>query len=89
MNQLRRSGISRRQFAHRAAVLSATASIVPAASVFAAAPPLALAQAPPEPHPKLSAESQAEADGRLQQILALYGARFSDEEKHFCGKLTK
>jgi hypothetical protein len=32
-------------------------------------------------HPKLSAESQAEAEARYQQILSQYGSRFSAEEK--------
>jgi hypothetical protein len=31
--------------------------------------------------PKLTPESQAEADARLQAILAVYGARFSEEQK--------
>ncbi|HEV8076659.1 MAG TPA: hypothetical protein VGP66_12455 [Candidatus Acidoferrum sp.] len=75
MNEPRKSGISRRQFARRAALLSASASIVPAASVFAE--PL---QAPPA-HPNLSPESQAEAEARYQQILSQYGNRFSAEEK--------
>jgi len=75
MNEPRKSGISRRQFARRAALVSASASIVPAASVFAE--PL---QAPPA-HPNLSPESQAEAEARYQQILSQYGNRFSAEEK--------
>ena len=75
MNEPRKSGISRRQFARRAALLSASASIVPAASVFAE--PL---QTPPA-HPNLSPESQAEAEARYQQILTQYGNRFSAEEK--------
>ena len=81
MNQPKKRGISRRQFAQRAALLSASASIVPAASVFAEP-----VQAPPTPqtpagHPNLSAESQAEAEARYQQILSQYGSRLSAEEK--------
>ena len=81
MNEPRKSGISRRQFARRAALLSAGASIVPAATAFGEA-----LQAPPAPqtapaHPNLSAESQAEAEARYQQILSQYGSRFSAEEK--------
>jgi len=79
MNEAKKRGISRRQFARRAALLSATASIVPAASVFAEAPQATPAQAPGAP--KLSPESQAEADARFQQILSQYGSRFSAEEK--------
>ena len=79
MNEPRKSGISRRQFARRAAVLSASASMVPTASVFGES-----LQTPPAPqtapaHPNLSADSQAEA--RYQQILSQYGSRFSAEEK--------
>ena len=81
MNEPRQGGISRRQFARRAALLSASASIVPAASVFAdssiAVPP----QQPAETHPNLSPESQAEAEARYQQILSQYGSRLSAEEK--------
>jgi hypothetical protein len=78
MNE-KRSEISRRQFARRAAVLSATASLVPA-SVFAVPTPPTPDQAPPGT-PKLSPESQAEAEARYQQILNQYGSRLSAEEK--------
>jgi len=78
MNQPKRSGISRRQFARRAALLSASAAVVPATGLFQ---PAALAQEPSAPHTDLSPESQTEADARLQQIFAQYGSRFSDEEK--------
>ena len=81
MNEPGKSGISRRQFARRAALLSASASMLPAASVFGETlqtPPAA--QAAPA-HPNLSAESQAEAEARYQQILSQYGSRFSAEEK--------
>jgi hypothetical protein len=81
MNEPRKSGISRRQFARRAAVLSASASMVPTASVFGES-----LQTPPAPqtapaHPNLSADGQAEAEARYQQILSQYGSRFSAEEK--------
>jgi len=81
MNQPKRSGISRRQFARRAALLSASATIVPAAGVFPQLTPAVPAQEPPAPHPSLSRESQTEADARLQQIFTQYGSRFSDDEK--------
>ena len=81
MNEPRKSAITRRQFARRAALLSASASIAPAAGVFAA-PLLTLpAQEAAASHPNLSAESQAEAEARYQQILSQYGGRFSAEEK--------
>jgi hypothetical protein len=92
-----RTSISRREFARRAALASAVASIAPAAVV---ATPAAVGQSgtqdPPAAAPasraatqnvmsngpKLSAESQSEADARFQAILVLYGSRFSDEQKN-------
>lgn len=94
--------LSRREFARRAALASAVASIAPAAAVTASAIPTtspggqsATQDAPPPapaaavtPHnampngPRLSAESQAEADARFQTILVMYGTRFSDEQKN-------
>jgi hypothetical protein len=49
-------------------------------------PPFAPTSAPAQTQlaanlPKLSSESQAEADARLQAILAQYGARFTEEQK--------
>ena len=81
MNEPRKSGISRRQFARRAALLSASASIVPAASVFAGTLQTPPAQQTPAAHSNLSPESQGEAEARYQQILSQYGGRFSTEEK--------
>ena len=81
MNEPGKGAISRRQFARRAALLSASASVVSAAAVFGEglqAPPAS--QTAPA-HPNLSAESQAEAEARYQQILTQYGSRFSAEEK--------
>jgi len=81
MNQREKRGISRRQFARRAALLSASASIVPAASVFGDTLQTPPAQQPAPAHPNLPAESQAEAEARYQQILSQYGNRLSTEEK--------
>ena|ERR1700675_86378 len=81
MNQPKKGGISRRQFARRAALLSASASIVPAASVFAEPSITVPAQQPADSHPNLPPESQAEAEARYQQILSQYGSRLSVEEK--------
>lgn len=80
MNEPRKGGISRRQFARRAALLSASASMVPAAAVFGEGLQAPTQQAAPA-HPHLSAEGQAEAEARYQQILSQYGSRFSAEEK--------
>lgn len=87
MNQPKHKGISRRQFARRAALLSASAAVVPAAGALAGALPFV----PPQDaaaHPSLSTASQAEADARLQLILAQYGSRFSDDEKVFLKKIN-
>jgi len=81
MNQPKKRGISRRQFAQRAALLSASASIVPAVSVFAEPVQTPPAPRTPAGHPNLSTESQAEAEARYQQILSQYGSRLSAEEK--------
>jgi hypothetical protein len=75
------SAISRREFARRAAFVSAAASLSPADLLKAEAP---AASAPPLPlpdDPALSAESKIEADSRMQAILARYGSRLSDAQK--------
>jgi len=91
-----RVSISRREFARRAALASAVASIAPAAAVASSTGTQPSTQKPPPPSPpaanapqnssqnmpKLSAESQSEADARFQAILVLYGSRFSDEQKN-------
>lgn len=103
--------MSRREFARRAALasasvaatVSAVASLAPAqtsaapssapayaiepCSVLAGAStpgPELFAAAPaqqPAGTPKLSPESQAEVDSRIQAIFSQYGSRFSDEQK--------
>jgi hypothetical protein len=80
MNGKKRSGISRREFTRRAAIVTAV-SLVPAS---AAASNSTIAEAPPQQTPDLSAlppESQAEAEARYQTILNLYGTRFSEAQK--------
>lgn len=81
MNNKKQSAISRREFARRAAIVSAAASLAPANLLNSgplASPPQA--QQPPTV-PKLSPESQAEVDSRIQTILAQYGSRLSDAQK--------
>ncbi len=73
--------ISRREFARRAALVSAAASLSPSnlfssKSIAATLP----AQQPPNA-PKLSPEGQAEVESRIQAIFAQYGNRFSDAQK--------
>ena len=106
MNGKRGKGISRREFARRAALASAAATIAPAALSggvageteetasrftnrnvnYGVAPEAAERVAggagqQPANTPKLSAESQAEAEARYQAILGQYGKRFSEEQK--------
>ncbi len=88
MNQPKRGCISRRQFARRAAMLSGAASVAPVAGAFANPATAAPAQQPSPAHPNLSPESQIEADARLQQILAQYGSRFTNDEKTFLQQLN-
>ncbi|HKV23967.1 MAG TPA: hypothetical protein VJN93_05190 [Candidatus Acidoferrum sp.] len=81
------TSISRREFARRAALVSA-ASLVPPV-----APALTRELAPshsqlPSDTPALSPESQAEAEARYQTILSTYAGRFSDEQKSELRRLT-
>ena len=79
MDDSEKNGLSRRQFARRAALLSATASLAPAACIF----PDGTAA------PKLSPESQTEADARFQQILAQSGDRLTAEDKTLLQKMNQ
>jgi hypothetical protein len=75
------SAISRREFARRAAFVSAAASLSPSnllSSESIAAPQPA--QQPPNA-PKISPEGQAEVESRIQAIFAQYGNRLSDAQK--------
>jgi hypothetical protein len=75
-------GISRREFARRAALVSAVAPWAPANAALAQEPS-SRASTPQFPGslPKLSPESQAEVDTRFQAILNEYGSRLSNEQK--------
>jgi len=100
-------GISRREFARRAALASAIASVAPTAALTATPPQpnehaagaaagrlsgaakdggrlLDPASEVPQQTPeiaKLSPESRAEVEARIQAIFAQYGNRFSEEQK--------
>lgn len=80
MNGKNRSAISRREFARRAAIVSAASLVPPVALPTAGIPAQTVSQAPSD-SPGLSAEGQAEAEARYQTILAIYGGRFSETEK--------
>jgi len=77
--------ITRREFARRAAIASAVASVAPASAVAtpASAVPPSAPPSPPQPADlsKLSPESHAEVEARIQTILNQYGSRFSDAQK--------
>ena len=73
--------LSRREFAQRAAMLSATASIVPRTAMLDVVKDILPDEQAEPGGPKLSPEGQAEADARYQQVLSLYGDRLNDEQK--------
>ena len=75
----RASGISRRDFARRAAMAAATAACLPVELL--AAPPLPCPALPQQPNEKLSPESQAEAEAKIQAVFRKYGDRLSDAQK--------
>jgi len=77
MNSKNASLLSRRQFARRAALLSATATITP---VDALLPAASSAQTQPSTT-QLSQGGQLEADSRYQQVVSLYGDRLDDAQK--------
>ena len=81
MGSKKGSAISRREFARRAAYVSAAASLTPA-NFLQAEFPASPASTPQSANaPKLSPESQAEVDSRIQSILAQYGNRLSEAQK--------
>jgi hypothetical protein len=88
MGKQKDQAISRREFARRAAIVSA-ASLTPAnllrADILPATPQ---PQQPPNPA-NLSPESQAEVDSRIQSIFSKYGGRFSDAQKVDLRRLCK
>ena len=72
--------LSRREFAQRAALLSATSVVSPAAMLDLPSDGGGGDQVDAG-GPKLSPEGQAEASARYQQVLSLYGERLNDEQK--------
>jgi hypothetical protein len=80
MNGKNSSSISRREFARRAAIVSA-ATIVPAGALAAPSPSAVPAITQTPDSPSFSAEGKAEAEARYQAILTVYGTRFSETQK--------
>ncbi len=80
MNRKSGSSISRREFARRAAIISAV-SLIPASNLPVHATSKGPSTQQPSDMPALAAESQSESEARYQAILAAYGSRFSDAQK--------
>src|SRR5271165_2656981 len=81
MGKEKQKYISRRQFAQRAAVLSAGASFVPAGLISCPSARETEAEQLPDNFPKLSPEGQAEAEARYQLVLSRHGNRLTEEQK--------
>ena len=75
------SAISRREFARRAVLASAAASLGSAGLLRPESSAAALPAQQPAGAPKLSPESQAEVESRVQAIMAQYGKRLTDAQK--------
>jgi hypothetical protein len=79
------TAISRREFARRAAIASAVtfvpANVLSSGAPISPAPPGTYGAQQPDDLPKLSAESQPEAEARDQAILSQFGSRFSEDQK--------
>jgi len=81
MGKRNQSAISRREFARRAAFVSAAASLTPG-HLLNAEPLTSPVEAQQPPNvPKLSPEGQVEVESRIQAILNQYGSRLSDAQK--------
>ena len=70
-------GISRREFARRAAWAAAGVAVIPGHLL--AAPEALAVQQPTEP--KLSPEGRAEVEAKVQAIFRKYGQRLTEEQK--------
>jgi hypothetical protein len=81
MEEKTRTLISRRQFAQRAVVVSATASFVPAEIALGRSAESRTGLQLPDNFPKLSPEGQAEAEARYELLLSRHGTQLSDEQK--------
>ena len=75
------SAISRREFARRAAFVSAAASLSPANLLGAESAVASSAAFQTPTGPKLSLESQKETESRLQAVFSEYGSRLNDAQK--------
>jgi hypothetical protein len=72
-------GLSRRDFARRAATAAATLACLPAELLTVS--PLNTPRPTQQPEEKLSLESQAEVDAKIQAVFRRYGHRLSEVQK--------
>ena len=86
MNKNHASLLSRRQFARRAAVLSASAAMVPGEALL---PDSLTGSQDAANTPQLSPAGRLEAHSRYQQILGLYGDRLDDAQKVHIKKMCE
>ena len=75
------SAISRREFARRAAFVSAAASLSPSNLLSSESMTAPQPAQQPSNAPKLSPEGQGEVESRIQSIFAEYGNRLTDAQK--------
>jgi hypothetical protein len=81
-------GLSRRDFA-KAAAFTTAAALVPSELLAKQEKPAPDAKGPAPEAPKLTAESQAEADLAHETLMRKYGSRFSDKQKSEIKRLVK
>src|SRR5208337_5145565 len=79
MNKSKVLKLNRREFAQKAALLSA--AMVPAGIAFNEPAAAAANEQLPEGAEKLSAEARVEAEARFQQLMSQYGSRFDGQEQ--------
>ncbi|HEY4980047.1 MAG TPA: hypothetical protein VII25_12845 [Candidatus Acidoferrum sp.] len=73
---------SRRTFAQRAVLLSASATIAPAGLLAVARATATATGQLPDNFPKLTAEGHAEAETRYQMVSSRYGIHWTEEEQN-------
>ncbi len=82
-------GISRRDFARRAALAAATAAVLPG-DFLTRAEATAAPQAAQQPEEaKLSPESRAEVEAKIQEIFRKYGSRIPEDQKADVRRLVR
>jgi hypothetical protein len=83
------SAISRREFARRAAFVSAAATLSPAGILSANSEAAAAPAQQSANSPNLSEESQAEVESRIQAVFAQYENRLSNAQKDDLRRLAR